>query len=118
MIFFKSRPHEIIKKPLTNTDSFEGNTKDNLQNNPTIKATLIDDQVSDKSQSKPYSLKSSCRMLKILFNDKLYRFAFLFMFFGYGNLSTQAALMTEIFTSYGLTEDSSTTFGAMILAIA
>jgi hypothetical protein len=38
------------------------------------------------------------------------------MLFGYGTVSTQAALLTEILTSSGYSEDFSTIFGATALA--
>lgn len=52
----------------------------------------------------------------MLFIDPVFRNAFLTMLFGYGTVSTQAALLTEILTSSGYGEDFSTVFGATALA--
>ena len=112
-IFFRSRPDDKCKSPLKRTKGTIKDLKHYLKvNGPIEKDVVNNDQVLDSSKQEQYGIKSSCRMLKTLFNDKLYRFAFGYMFFGNGNLAAQAALLTEIFTSFGVSEADSTMYGA------
>ena len=113
VILFRSRPDDKCSTPLKSTIGSSADIKDCLKvNGSTEKDIVNNDQVLDGNKPEPYSIKTSCRMLKTLFNDKLYLFAFGYMFFGYGNLSAQAALLTEVFVSYGVSEDDSTMYGA------
>lgn len=47
--------------------------------------------------------------------DKVYMYAFMTMLFIYGTVSSQGALITEILTSIGYSEDTANFFGATML---
>ncbi len=108
LIFFKAKPDEKI---VTSLKSIKDSIGDKM-GGFTEKVVVKNDQVLDSKKPEEYSIKSSCRMMVTLFSDKLYRFAFFYMLFGFGGLAAQAALLTEIFTSYGVTENDATMFGA------
>lgn len=56
-------------------------------------------------------------ILKSLFTDSVWILAFLVMFFGYGTVSSQSALLTEILSVYGYADGPATILGGNIILV-